>query len=44
MEFEEPQQAVAPGQAVVLYDFAEPDLVLGGGWIARSFAPGETVH
>lgn len=31
--FEEPQQAVAPGQAVVLYDAAEPELVMGGGWI-----------
>jgi tRNA-specific 2-thiouridylase len=31
--FEEPQYAVAPGQAVVLYDREEPDVVLGGGWI-----------
>lgn len=31
--FETPQRAVAPGQAVVLYDAAEPDVVLGGGWI-----------
>ena len=30
LEFEQPQQAIAPGQAVVLY---EDDLVLGGGWI-----------
>ena len=28
--FEEPQLAVAPGQAVVFY---ERDLVIGGGWI-----------
>ena len=28
--FEEPQCAVAPGQAVVFYD---ADTVLGGGWI-----------
>jgi tRNA-specific 2-thiouridylase len=28
--FEEPQSAVAPGQAVVFYD---SDTVLGGGWI-----------
>ena len=30
VEFDEPQSAVAPGQAVVLY---EGDRVLGGGWI-----------
>jgi len=30
VEFDEPQSAVAPGQAVVLYD---GDRVLGGGWI-----------
>ena len=30
LEFEYPQQAIAPGQAVVIYD---GDLVLGGGWI-----------
>jgi tRNA-specific 2-thiouridylase len=30
VEFEEPQTAVAPGQAVVFYD---GDVVLGGGWI-----------
>jgi tRNA-specific 2-thiouridylase len=28
--FEEPQSAVAPGQAVVIYD---GEIVLGGGWI-----------
>ncbi|MBX3362109.1 MAG: tRNA 2-thiouridine(34) synthase MnmA [Phycisphaeraceae bacterium] len=32
--FEEPQRAVAPGQAVVLYDASDPDWVIGGGWIA----------
>ncbi len=32
-EFEEPQFAVAPGQAVVCYD---GDLVLGGGWITEA--------
>lgn len=30
LEFDEPQPAVAPGQAVVAYD---GDVVLGGGWI-----------
>jgi len=33
VEFDEPQAAVAPGQAVVLYD---GDRVLGGGWIESS--------
>lgn len=32
LEFEQPQFAVAPGQAAVLYD---GDEVLGGGWIER---------
>ena len=30
IRFDEPQRAVTPGQAAVLYD---GDLVLGGGWI-----------
>jgi tRNA-specific 2-thiouridylase len=30
LEFDEPQSAVTPGQAVVFYD---DDLVVGGGWI-----------
>lgn len=33
--FDTPQEAVAPGQAVVLYSRAHPDLVLGGGWISH---------
>ncbi|QOJ01845.1 MAG: tRNA 2-thiouridine(34) synthase MnmA [Phycisphaeraceae bacterium] len=31
--FDEPQAAVAPGQAIVLYDPADGATVLGGGWI-----------
>ena len=34
--FDEPQRAVAPGQALVVYAADEPDRVLGGGWIARA--------
>jgi tRNA-specific 2-thiouridylase len=30
VDFDEPQSAITPGQAVVLYD---GDVVLGGGWI-----------
>ncbi len=33
IRFETPQRAVAPGQAIVLYDAEEPDVVIGGGWI-----------
>jgi tRNA-specific 2-thiouridylase len=33
--FEEPQRAVAPGQAAVCYDADDPELVVGGGTIKR---------
>jgi tRNA-uridine 2-sulfurtransferase len=33
VRFEQPQPAITPGQAVVLYD---GDVVLGGGWIDRA--------
>ena len=33
LDFDEPQFAIAPGQAAVLYD---GDEVLGGGWIERA--------
>lgn len=33
VRFDQHQQAVAPGQAVVLYEAREPDRVLGGGWV-----------
>ncbi len=33
VRFEEPQFAVAPGQAVVCYDATKPDVVICGGWI-----------
>jgi tRNA-uridine 2-sulfurtransferase len=31
--FDTPQEAVTPGQAMVLYGAEDPDLVVGGGWI-----------
>jgi tRNA-specific 2-thiouridylase len=35
LSFDEPQRAVAPGQAAVFYDANDPDLVVGGGTILR---------
>ena len=35
LEFDEPVRAAAPGQSAVFYDRARPELVLGGGVIAR---------
>ena len=35
VQFDTPQDAVAPGQACVLYD-ETADQVLGGGWIERA--------
>jgi len=37
--FDLPEEAVAPGQACVLYDAAEPSRVLGGGFIAGKAIP-----
>jgi tRNA-specific 2-thiouridylase len=33
VEFDEPQKAIAKGQAVVLYDYDEGDVVIGGAII-----------
>ena len=35
VQLHEPQKAVTPGQAAVIYD---GDIVLGGGWICRAEA------
>ncbi len=37
VEFKEPQRAISPGQAVVLYD---KDMVIGGGWIEKVLEDG----
>ncbi len=34
--FDAPEEGVSPGQACVLYDPADPDRVLGGGFIAST--------
>jgi tRNA-specific 2-thiouridylase len=36
VEFAAAEEAVSPGQACVLYDAADPDRVLGGGFIAAA--------
>jgi tRNA-specific 2-thiouridylase len=36
--FTAPEEGVAPGQACVFYDAADPDRVLGGGFIASTTA------
>ena len=36
VRFEDPEEGVAPGQACVLYDPADPARVLGGGFIAAT--------
>ncbi len=36
VEFDDPQQAVSPGQATVFYD--DEERVIGGGWIIKGFS------
>jgi tRNA-uridine 2-sulfurtransferase len=36
LRFDEPQRAIAPGQAAVCYDHDDPGLVVGGGTIAAA--------
>jgi tRNA-specific 2-thiouridylase len=40
VRFEAAQRAVAPGQALVLYDRDDPAWVLGGGWIGAAGSDG----
>jgi tRNA-uridine 2-sulfurtransferase len=39
VQFDEPQRAVAPGQAAVFYDAEDPEVVLGGGIILGCTPP-----
>ncbi|MDQ7014528.1 MAG: tRNA 2-thiouridine(34) synthase MnmA [Planctomycetota bacterium] len=39
VRFDEPQRAVAPGQAIVLYDAQGGGVVIGGGWIGVTRPP-----
>ena len=36
VRFDNAQSAVAPGQAIVLFDVDQPQVVLGGGWIGST--------
>ena len=38
MIFDAPEEGVAPGQACALYDPSDPSRVLGGGFIAATWA------
>ncbi|MFG0256628.1 MAG: tRNA 2-thiouridine(34) synthase MnmA [Phycisphaerales bacterium JB043] len=38
VRFDAPQDAIAPGQALVLYSSDDPDWVIGGGWIDNASA------
>ncbi|GAB4551419.1 MAG: tRNA 2-thiouridine(34) synthase MnmA [Phycisphaerales bacterium] len=44
VRFAERQRAVAPGQALVVYDAAEPSVVLGGGWIRSASRVGASAR
>jgi len=41
--FDDGEDSVAPGQACVLYDSADPDRLLGGGFIVRTRTPMDDV-
>lgn len=40
--FDEPVRAIAPGQACVIYDEANGESVLAGGWIKQRLSPSES--